>query len=211
MSTSKPEDELEKFTTRTFRHDSLNGGTVQIPKPLPPSIQKVFMKGKAFHISELDEYLRAIPGYQGSFFLQDLKNVHAPTEPGIWGIVILLPPPTPSGKDIGHFVAMVFDTKDYWEVDFFDSFGRTPTELGVEKEIESFVDNWILKRRPPVLLKWKINTLKKQDYDEKRCGAYVVQFLIDRLMNKKTFKQATGFSKQKVLTTEKDINKFTEL
>jgi len=182
------------------------GEEILLEKPTKPTTEKYFVGGKgiAFHVEELGEYMKQFPAFKGALYLSELPKFKFPQEK-LWGIIILLPPPTPSGKDIGHFVAMVFDTQFYHEIDFFDSFGRTPEELNVSEEITHFIQRFLKEKNPILQLKLKINTLKKQKNEENRCGTFVVQFLIDRIVNRKNFKQSTGFKREKMLKQEKEI------
>jgi len=166
--------------------------------------------GIAFHIDHLHHYLSPLPNYLGAHHLRDLGNIKFPTDPGIFGITILLPPPAPSGRDVGHFVAMVFDTSDYHEIDFFDSFGRSPHELGISDEIGKLIQRFLSTVKPLFLLKLKINTVKKQKPNSNHCGSFTTQFLLDRLWNRKNFKKSTGFNTAKMLQRQTKIKTFVE-
>lgn len=186
---------------RIIRHSNQK---VNIYEPEKPSSEKCFLKGKVFHIEELKAYMSEYKEFKGALMLNELDNFKFPND-NLWGIIILLPPPTPSGKNVGHFIAMVFDTEYYHEIDFFDSFGRTPEKLNIENEITRFIWRFIKEKKPYYKLKIKINKLKKQEKDEARCGTFVVQFLLDRLINRKNFQDATGFSRETMLQKEEDI------
>ena len=195
---------------RTIRQ---TGQKILLNKPEKNETEKKVLQGKALHILELNEYMKTIPEFKGAHYLNELSNFSFPSEK-LWGLIILLPPPTPNGKNVGHFIAMVFDTLLYHEIDFFDSFGRDPFQLKIGPEICKFIARFLLEKKPLLLLKMKVNTLKKQFESEARCGTACVQFLLDRLFNKKTFKEATGFSRKKMLNKEEEIiekTKFLEI
>lgn len=200
------------MTTRRFRFNPEK--SVALPPPTEPEKGKLFLgrdDGGPFHVTELDDYMRGIEGYAGSHWNWELSKFEIPDRK-LWGIVILLQGPQPSGRDVGHFVALVVDMEDYHEIDFFDPMGRSPTDYpDTGPDVIAFIARIIRERSPTMLLKVKVNKLKKMKCGEATCGIHVVQFLLDRLHNKKPFSTATGYDKRAFTQRKDDMNSFLEV
>lgn len=153
--------------------------------------------GNALSFQDIRLYAKNIKNFLGVFDKHELKDIALlPT----FGIIIY---------DDHHFTAMVFDDTDYHEVDFFDSFGRTPEELGIMQEVEDLIARYVKEMKPKYLMPYKINRIKKQGINEAMCGSYSLAFIIDRLINHKNFKESTDYSlKKSVIERDKIIKRF---
>ena len=97
----------------------------------------------------------------------------------------------PSNKEGKHWIAVLIDLDDDLSVEYFDSFGREPTRKFM-KEIKKLID----KLRPHSYLKFKTNRVQLQDKNTQNCGFFAMKFLLDRLANGLTFKEATGYKNE---------------
>ena len=43
-------------------------------------------------------------------------------------------------------------------------------------------------------MKYKVNQIRQQNADQNSCGSFTINFVLDRLVNKKTFKEATNYN-----------------
>ena len=107
----------------------------------------------------------------------------------------------PSNKQGKHWVSVIVDLKNDMSVEYFDSFGLSPSKKFM-KEIKKLID----KLKPNTYLKMKINNVKHQDDRSQNCGFFSAKFLLDRLTNGLTFKGATKFQDQPDLSQEGENN-----
>lgn len=85
-----------------------------------------------------------------------------------------------------HYTAVYINSLD--AVEFYDSFGRYPPT------IINYIIHYIIKRlKPHYLLKYKINLIRNQRKNNNNCGIYALQFLINRIRNNLSFKEATNY------------------
>ena len=99
-----------------------------------------------------------------------------------------------------HWVSVLVDLKNDLSVEYYDSFGREPSDDFI-KRIQKIIN--ILK--PNTYLKFKINTVENQDSNTNNCGFFSMKFILDRNSGK-SFKHSTGFNNS--INGEKSINKF---
>jgi len=97
----------------------------------------------------------------------------------------------PSSKEGKHWVGVLIDLDDDLSLEYFDSFGKDPDKKFM-KEIKKLID----KLKPNSYLKFKINKVQVQDNKSQNCGFFAMKFLLDRLLNGLTFKQATGYKNE---------------
>ena len=97
----------------------------------------------------------------------------------------------PSNKEGKHWIAVLIDLDNDLSVEYFDSFGREPPKKFM-KEIKKLID----KLRPHSYLKFKTNRVQLQDKNTQNCGFFSMKFLIDRLKNNVSFKNATGYKNE---------------
>lgn len=100
------------------------------------------------------------------------------------GMVFNTDPSTAPGK---HWISMFIDMSDTdsskWEINFFDSFGRS----AMPKEISEFID--ILQRQHKFILKLNCQSSKNRtctnsvQHQQKgsECGVYSINFIVERL------------------------------
>lgn len=86
----------------------------------------------------------------------------------------------------GHWVSVKGDKNT---LEYFDPFGKKPSDA-MHKALKKLVHQ-------RGLVQFKINKIKKQRIDSKRCGWHAIKFLQDR--NKgKSFSESTGFNAKKL-------------
>ena len=88
--------------------------------------------------------------------------------------------PTP-----GHWVSVKGDKNT---LEYFDPFGKRPSDA-MQKALKHMIHD-------RGLVQFKINRIKKQRIDSKRCGWHAIKFLHDR--KTKSFSETTGFNAKKL-------------
>eukprot|EP00732_Lithocolla_globosa_P002160 Lithocolla_globosa_v1_NODE_1327_length_2668_cov_25.370073.p2 type:complete len:159 gc:universal NODE_1327_length_2668_cov_25.370073:1435-1911(+) len=113
---------------------------------------------------------------------------------------------TSKDSEKGEHWQAVLITKDPPTIEFFDSYGDDPSPL-VSREIRELVRRYM----PGSTSQMKINRVQLQSNKSSSCGAQCMVFLKDRLVNGKTFQEATKFDVvKKVAQGEKRANKLLE-
>ena len=104
-----------------------------------------------------------------------------------------------------HWVAVFIDPTFDRSLEYFDSFGKPPTEnfmRGIKRVIAAI--------NPETYLKFKVNTVKQQRVTSDLCGYYAMYFIIQRYKDI-PFDHITGFDKMVhsiVNKSEKKIKEF---
>lgn len=191
----------------SLKRKTRNGEDIKMIKPKESDNQKKIIDlGKPISESEIKNYLYNVNNFYGCIDVDKLGEFKFPSS-NFWGIIVFIPHKLEKDIRTGHWVALTFDNQYYFQVCFFDSFGRSPQQLKIGNIIEDFIARWIEYIKPKLLLKYKINGVKLQKGEEKTCGSYVIQFIIDILINKKNFKEASNYT-DSILKREKLIKRF---
>ena len=97
----------------------------------------------------------------------------------------------PADEEGSHWVAVYIDPTSEKTVEYYDSFGREPSEL-FQKDIKKLIE----AINPETYLKFKVNKIIDQKSDSSTCGYHAIRFIVDRLDNK-PFKECTGYNNVK--------------
>lgn len=183
-----------------------NGEFFRLDTPSPPLEEKKFI-GYALSNDEINQYTSNISNFLGAKTFEELEKIKIPQE--TFGVIIFIPHGV---GQIGHWVALVCDFDLYYEIDFYDSFGRSPKELKIKPQLEAFVARVLKEINPKFLLKYKVNRMVQQNANESSCGSFCLNFVIDRLVNKKSFKEATHYNNHycNIQEREKTVKKYTK-
>lgn len=158
--------------------------------PAKPDISRVLYIGTPLDDRQMNNYLGNISNFLGAICIDELKDVKIDPNMKIFGLIINTEPR--GSRTIGHWVTMVYDDVEYKEIDYYDSLGANIKHA----EIRRFIIRMIDEMKPETLLKIKINGVKIQSNKSMECGSYATNFLVDRLVNKVSFKEATKFNKK---------------
>jgi len=146
--------------------------------------------GKGLTTDEIDRMMKPILGnmYLGTLPSDFNKFLPKKLSTQKMGFVMNTDPSNKEGK---HWVAVLIDLDDDLSVEYSDSFGREPTRKFM-KEIKKLID----KLKPHSYLKFKTNKVQLQNKNTQNCGFFAMKFLLDRLANGLTFKEATGYKNE---------------
>ncbi len=157
--------------------------------PKKPDLSRVLYIGTPLSDRQMNNYLGNISNFLGAICIDELKDLNIDPEMKIFGVIINTEPR--GSKTIGHWITMIYDDVEYKEIDYFDSLGENIKKVQIKKFIIRITE----EMRPETLLKLKINGVKIQKNRSMECGSYATNFLVDRLINKVSFKEATRFNK----------------
>lgn len=146
--------------------------------------------GKGLTTDEIDHMMKPILGdmYLGTLPADFNKFLPKKLNGDKFGFVMNTDPSNKEGK---HWVAVLIDLDDDLSVEYSDSFGREPSKKFM-KEIKKLID----KLKPHSYLKFKTNRVQLQNKNTQNCGFFAMKFLLDRLANGLTFKDATGYKNE---------------
>ena len=146
--------------------------------------------GKGLTTNEIDNMMKPILGrmYLGALPADFNKFLPKKLNSNKFGFVMNTDPSNKEGK---HWISVLIDLDNDLSVEYFDSFGREPPRKFM-KEIKKLID----KLRPHSYLKFKTNRVQLQDKNTQNCGFFAMKFLIDRLKNNLSFKNATGYKNE---------------
>jgi hypothetical protein len=146
--------------------------------------------GKGLSTQEIDDMMKPILDfmYLGTLPLDFNKFLPSKLNSKRMGFIMNTDPSNKEGK---HWVSILIDLTDDMSVEYFDSFGREPPKKFM-KEIKKLID----RLKPNSYLKFKTNRVQVQDKSTQNCGFFAMKFLLDRLSNGLSFKEATGYKPQ---------------
>lgn len=179
-------------------------------QPAPPSTPRTPQSGtgngdeNGLYGSQIMEIMDKLginkkKGFMGVFAANQIPNITAQVNSGMHRVSFIMNL-DPSSKPGIHWVAVYIDTKHDRSLEYYDSFGRDPSEsfmrdiLGLINALE-----------PGTYLKFKVNRIIEQRANSTNCGYFACKFLVDRY-DGVPFKECTGYSQ--VIKNEKSIREF---
>tara|TARA_R100000951_G_C2651918_1_gene184651 strand:+ start:2791 stop:5055 length:2265 start_codon:yes stop_codon:yes gene_type:complete len=138
---------------------------------------------------EIEKHMERYDNFYGVYAKDMLYKVIPLIEPGSKGGVIMNL--DNHGESGSHWVAIYWDAKNDYSIEYFDSFGREPP-----KETLQDITKIIKKLKPKKHMKLKINRIENQDKSSVSCGLIAMRFIMDRIRGK-NFKKATGYGIKK--------------
>lgn len=145
------------------------------------------------YASEIEKMMKRHKCFKGVIAANEIKNLVV--SPKMCFVMNL----DERGKPGSHWVSVYIDVKGSQSVEYYDSFGREPSDT-FKKDIKYLVD----RLKTKYMLKFKVNKITHQDVTSDTCGFHAITFLNDRL-NGKSFAEASGFKEP-----EGDISKEKE-
>lgn len=143
------------------------------------------MKEKGMSNFEIDDVIGHLPGVKRTIANDEISEVKL--NPGITAFVYNTDPKNLPGR---HWCCIYIDRKNEKEINVYNPFGdQEENQETVMKQLK-----WLTKNEP-TLLKVKINAMQNQRLgpDSSNCGWFCCKFIIDRIVGRKSFKEATGF------------------
>ena len=138
--------------------------------------------GKPIHMDNLEDAMDSfnVDGFLGVFmFPEEMNKIKLNKKYDMNGFIILY--------DM-HFRAVVIDFKNY-RLMYYDPFGKQP-----EKLIDNFLKKLIKGIKSTYKYKYKINTIVNQRANSKNCGLHAIRFLLDIMVKRKSFIDATKYN-----------------
>ena len=138
------------------KREDLQAEEVEVEKPI---IKKKLI-GSALHVNEIEKYLSELKHFQLIIIPHDNKTKDILLFPDS-SFIFLLEANGEKERQANHYVALIFDPA-FKEIDFYDSFGRTPKELGIKPLIYKLMADYIERFNPKHLYKVKINRILRK-------------------------------------------------
>jgi hypothetical protein len=169
--------EITKFRER--RKDNIIDKIIFVVKQKKNNIQ--FNLKYGIHMDDIARVMKQCEYFVGVFHDNNLSKIeHIKPKHPIVAFIILYR---------GHFRAVYIDMIRDITLEYYDPFGKSP-ELIIRKLLIGLIHNLKCK----YYLVFKINSVRNQRINSKNCGLHCLNFLLDRIYNNRTFKEATGFS-----------------
>jgi len=184
MKKDEEEDPLGDFLQAyDSRRKSKSSTTVMTPiGPVTGKGLTKFNEDEGLWNEQIDKMFRGDDRYLGCIASDKVMGLHDKYKGKPFGYVMNLDKTDEPGS---HWVSVYVDPINEKEIDYFDPFGRDPSNSWLQ-QMQHFTRDF------PYLLKLKINKVPNQDISSGNCGFISSWFLIQRL-NGINFKDATGF------------------
>lgn len=138
-------------------------------------------EGKGVTVGDLDSILNVLPGYQGIFTFNRIKDIEF-KEPLISFVILL---EDYYKKGVNHYVAMFIDF-DEKECNYYNSFGDPAPD-----KLKKYFNVQFDKMQLPFMMKWKDNRIANQGASD-LCALFCAWFLYQRYFGF-SFKEATDW------------------
>lgn len=160
-------------------------------------------RSKGLYSDEIDQMMAKVKGYQGACSADRVRLTTGKTSPQ--GDVCWIVNLDTHGKPGSHWTALLITSHS---IEFYNSFGDHAPDLILNQALAI-----ARKLYPDTPFRIKENLIKQQNLSSYECGWFAMRFLIDRIVAKKSFEEATGFKllrESMVRKSEAEIKKFKE-
>lgn len=145
-----------------------------------------YYSGNGLSSSQIDDFIESMgmKNYIGTYPADFLK--YLPEDlPREFGFIMNL---DKSDKKGSHWVAVYIDTLHNNSIEYYDSFGREPSN-DFMKQIKKLID----RLEPNTYLKFKVNRIQDQNVNSSNCGFFCMRWILDKATGK-NFKESTRFN-----------------
>jgi hypothetical protein len=177
-------------------YEEQDGDGKQIMNKLCDCIDE-HQNGKGLYTNEIDAVMKDLPSYKGTPAYDKIKELSSNDN----RIAFIYNTDTSKG-DGKHWVAVLI-THEPPTIEHYDSLADSAPKNFIEQ---------IQHLLKPAAYQFKENFVKSQSNTTDTCGFHCMKFILDRLINNKTWKQASNFQIiEDSIQGEKDIDKFKKI